>query len=58
MPGTSEVSEDFTTAPGHKSTNGGDTTAPGTTSEGRAGMEIGALKHFLTAHREANSSFY
>ncbi|XP_045443392.1 mucin-19 [Pipistrellus kuhlii] len=47
--GTSEGSEDFTTAPGHKSTNGGDTTVPGTTSGGRAGilgLQLGKpLKH-------------
>lgn len=46
MSGTSEVSEVFTIAPGSRSSSG-DPTAPGATSGGRAGIEIGILKHLI-----------
>ncbi|XP_066219423.1 mucin-19-like [Saccopteryx leptura] len=46
--GTSEVSEDITTAPGSKSTTG-DSTAPGTTSGGRAGTTASSTGEVTTA---------
>lgn len=57
MSGTSEMPEEFTIAPGSKSTSGG-STALGTALGGRAGIEMGALKHLLTDLEEVTSGFY
>lgn len=54
MSGTPEVSEGFTTAPGSENTKE-DSSAPGTTVEGRPGMEVQDLKPLLTDLREASS---
>ena len=56
MSGTSEGSEGFTTAPGSEKTSG-DSTAPGTTLGGRAGMEMQGGKRLLPALREAARGF-